>query len=441
MEPSTSEPSEAAGHTVEPKEAHPHRAAVLGELHARPFEPMSAPRRAYHFAYMTDTGEAQRDRETLTQLCRTNGVAPPAEGAKFHSVDVGDWRLRWEQHAEFTTYSWTTGLDADTPFAVPDLTGSAAAFGHVPPGPLLVATHLNLLAGGVDWTAAEGLFHRPSLCMIEAEDGQARIATDFQPDALGFTRILVEVSDLNETGIGALVQRLLEIETYRTLALLGLPEAQRVTPFLRQTELRLAELTREISTQHGVDANRDLLKRLTDMAAEVEAHSAEISYRLAASRAYDAIVQARLTSISERRIPGYWRISSFFRRRLAPAIETCATVDRRQNTLSEKLMRTAELLRTRIQFELEEQNRNLLRSMNRRARLQLRLQQTVEGLSVAAITYYVVGLVGYLAKGAKDAGLAISPAIATAAAVPIVAVAVWWIVHRIRHKFTKSDEH
>ena len=419
---------------------HPERSVVLDELHARPFEPMTAPRRAYHFAYLTDDGEAKRDREALTEICRAHGVLPPAPGAKFHSLDIGGWRLRWEQHAEFTTYTWVAAVGTDMLFAFPDKTGSEAAFWHVAPGALLVATQLILLDSGVDWTAAEGLFHRPSLCLIDAEDGHARIATDFKPDEEGFTRFLVEVSDVNAIRTGALVQRLLELETYRTLALLGLPEARRVTPFLNETEVRLAELTREISTEQGAAANRGLLKRLTDLAAQVEAHSAEISYRLAASVAYATIVEARLAAIAERRVPGYWRISSFFRRRFEPAIETCASVDRRQNSLSEKLMRATELLRTRIQFELEEQNRNLLRSMNRRARLQLRLQQTVEGLSVAAITYYVVGLVGYLAKGARDAGLAISPNIVTAAAIPVVAVLVWWIVHRIRHTFTQRDE-
>ena len=56
---------------------------------------------------------------------------------------------------------------------------------------------------------------------------------------------------------------------------------------------------------------------------------------------------------------------------------------------------------------------NLLGAMNRRQQLQLRLQATVEGLSVAAITYYIVGLVGYAAKGLKEGGAlphAITPA-------------------------------
>ncbi len=71
--------------------------------------------------------------------------------------------------------------------------------------------------------------------------------------------------------------------------------------------------------------------------------------------------------------------------------------------------------------------------MNRRARLQLRLQQTVEGLSVAAVSYYVVGLIGYLARGGQEAfGLPWDPAVATAVAVPAVVIMVWALVRRIR---------
>jgi uncharacterized membrane-anchored protein len=89
-------------------------------------------------------------------------------------------------------------------------------------------------------------------------------------------------------------------------------------------------------------------------------------------------------------------------------------------------------LRTRVDVELERQNQELLKSMNARTRLQLRLQATVEGLSVAAITYYVVGLFGYMVKGAHDSGLPVDPNLATAIFVPLAALSIWGIVRRIR---------
>lgn len=120
---------------------------------------------------------------------------------------------------------------------------------------------------------------------------------------------------------------------------------------------------------------------------------------------------------------------------------TCRMVEERQGMLSRKLMRTAELLRTRIQFELEQQNRVVLSSMNRRASLQLRLQQTVEGLSVAAVSYYVVGLLKYLFEGAAKTGVlyGISPTLLTGLSVPLIIMLVWMVTRRIHHKFKEKD--
>ena len=128
---------------------------------------------------------------------------------------------------------------------------------------------------------------------------------------------------------------------------------------------------------------------------------------------------------------GYGGWSSFLKRRLTPALRTCRSVEARQENLSRRLARTTTLLRSWVELDLQNQNRELLTSMNARARSQLRLQQTVEGLSVAAVSYYVVGLAGYVFKGIeKETGL--SATLATAAAVPLVVGAVWVMMRRIR---------
>ena len=124
---------------------------------------------------------------------------------------------------------------------------------------------------------------------------------------------------------------------------------------------------------------------------------------------------------------------------MAPATRTCESIAARIDDLSEKLSRATMLLRARVDVELESQNRDLLEAMNRRARQQLRLQQTVEGLSVAAVSYYVVGLVGYLVKGGEKAGLPINPVLATALAVPVVIMIVSLIVRRIRASHSDHD--
>jgi uncharacterized membrane-anchored protein len=162
---------------------------------------------------------------------------------------------------------------------------------------------------------------------------------------------------------------------------------------------------------------------------------------LRGSGAYNEIVQLRLQTIGERKVDGFPTWSSFLARRMAPAMRTCITTQERQANLSQKLARTANLLRTRVEVEVEQQNRDLLKSMNERTRLQLRLQATIEGLSVAAISYYVVGLCGYLIKAAHDAGiLRVDPSYATAAVVPLAVLAIWLVVRRIRRRHIRTTE-
>ncbi|RYF97341.1 MAG: DUF3422 family protein, partial [Caulobacteraceae bacterium] len=137
---------------------------------------------------------------------------------------------------------------------------------------------------------------------------------------------------------------------------------------------------------------------------------------------------------AETPVPGYEHLGSFLERRLAPAMRTCQSIEERQANLSRKLTRANGLVRSWIDVELERQNGALLQAMNKRAELQLRLQQTVEGLSVAAISYYVVGLFGYLVKAIVHDGDAIEPALLTGAFVPIAIFGVWYVVRRIKRK-------
>ncbi len=421
---------------------HESRRAVLEELHVRPFLPFTIPHRLHHFAFVLDPAQGAEEPERLAALCAALGAPPPQPGARFHSIAHAAWTLRWERHAEFATYTWATAEDAQPPFGSP-LPRSPPAFdAFVPAGRLLVAMDLALVLGAADTGRLEQLFDRASLTVIEAAEGHARVASDFRADGDGIVRFLVEDFGLSPTRAGRLVQRLLELETYRCLALLGLPVARQADPGLRRIEQSLLGLSREMTGAHDASASRDLLHQLTALSAELEAQIAETSYRFGATRAYSELVATRLDVIREREYSGYVSFSRFLRRRFSPAIATCNAVDGRQQTLSVRLAHAVDLLRTRIQLELEEQNRALLMSMNRRSRLQLRLQQTVEGLSVAAISYYVVGLVGYIAKGLKEASLlpkSVSPEMVVALSVPLVVLAIWGLLRRARSAWVQRE--
>jgi uncharacterized membrane-anchored protein len=394
-----------------------------------------------HFAFETVGLASKNDRAALADFCARRGLAPLKAADKQHRVALGGATLRWEQHSEFTTYTWELPAPAATPFH-PAASALATPMAGLPqPGPLLVALDLHLLAEKKKKISVERLFDRASLAVAENSDGKALFATDFQTDPAGFIRILVLDRGLGTERAGALVQRVVELETYRTLALLGLPEAQRLAPSIGRIESRLAEVTEEMRRTAELVDNHRLLDELVALAAELEAGAAASLFRFGASRAYNEIVQLRLQTIGERKVGGLPTWTSFLARRMAPAMRTCAVTEERQASLSEKLARAANLLRTRVDVEVEQQNRDLLRSMNERTRLQLRLQATVEGLSVAAISYYVVGLFGYLVKAVHDAGrLPIEPSYATAAFVPVAVLAIWWVVRRIRRRNVAGDQ-
>jgi len=402
------------------------RSAALGEVHARPHPLVEQPRLLIQLAFMTEAGSAV-DQAVLAELSRRQGVAPPDRQARHLAMKWGQGSLRWERHTEFSSYLWEGPPDDRA--RISDLTPFGNGFS--PPGTVISGIRLEILP----WTEANerliGGFDAASLCYSRVEGGKAAIATDFRQDGDGLTRILVLDGGLNPSRNGALAQRLIDIETYRTLAMLGLPLAQSLSARVRRIEDRLAEITREMRSD-GRRKSQDLLAELTELAAELEADAAASLYRFGASRAYDGIVEERLAMLQEEAVSGYETWSGFLQRRVAPAMRTCRSVEERQASLSRKLTRATQLLRTWVDVEVERQNRDLLASMNDRARLQLRLQETVEGLSVAAVSYYVVGLVGYLAKGLPGTVKFAPPETITAVAVPLSVVLVWWLVRRIR---------
>lgn len=425
-------------------ETHPLRGRVLAELHARPFTPLETPKRILHYAFMTDEAAAAAAREALAAYCRSLGVEAPEESARHHRAHFSGATLRWEGHTEFNTYTWELpcerGADGEcAPFRPGPETLAAPMRALSPPGPLMVAVDLHILPAAAHGDDPQGAFGGVNLAVAEVEDGAAVIATDFKPDAEGYVRILILDRSLTRAQAGSLVQRVLEIETYRTMALLGLPEAQALGPSIRRIEMALPGLVDAMRASAGFEDNRRLLDELTSLAAELESAAAASLYRFGATRAYDELVRLRLAAIEENPVPGFDGWSDFLGRRLRPAMRTCMSTEERQANLSRKLTRATQLLRARVEVELESQNGDLLRAMNTRARTQLRLQQTVEGLSIAAMTYYISALAFKLLEGVDKAVIPLDPTITTAAAIPFIAVGLALIVRRIRRSHMDGE--
>ncbi len=415
---------------------HPERARVLGEVHARPFEPMPTPRVVRHVALLTGAEEAEALHEAISHCATEAGVAPPAPQVRYYVLNAFGGRLRWEQHSEFGSLTW----DAP-PRNAHDGLALIIERATKPLGQVISMTRIDVLEHDSD-VNFEKIYDNRSLCVSKVENGVALIATDFRQSDDGATRMTIINQSATEIATGGLVQRLLEIETYRTLALLGLPLAQRTAPIVSGIETSLAAITADLKDHpHGISER--LLDEITRLSADLEANAASCLFRFGASRAYHEIVRLRLDAIQEVSYEHHPTLEAFLIRRLQPAMQTIHALEERQANLSRKLSRAANLLRTRVDVELERQNRDLLSSMNHRAKQQLRLQQTVEGLSIAAVSYYVVGLIAYLLKGIDTPlqalfGYAYISAVLTALSVPVVVAVMWYVVRRIRR--TPLDE-
>ncbi|MGB3643105.1 MAG: DUF3422 family protein [Mesorhizobium sp.] len=415
--------------------SHEGRSGALGEVHARPHPLVGSPRVLVQLSFMTEGG-ATVDHAVLCELARRLGVAAPERQARHYAMKWGNGSLRWERHTEFSTYLFEGPLSASGRPQEEQPFGN----GFSPPGTVISGIRLEIRK----WTASTerkllAAFDPTSLCYSLVENGKAAIVTDFRQDGDGLTHILVLDKGLTPARTGALSQRLIDIETYRTLAMLGLPLALSLSGRVRRIEDRLAVITREMKVAETRDS-QTLLADLTELAAELEADAASSLYRFGASRAYDGIVRERLDALDETPVPGYDTWAGFLQRRVAPAMRTCRSVEERQANLSRKLTRATTLLRTWVDVEVERQNRDVLASMNNRARLQLRLQQTVEGLSVAAVSYYVVGLIGYLAKGFSVFDHIVPPEVITAASVPMAVLLVWWGVRRVQRSHSEPGK-
>jgi len=236
----------------------------------------------------------------------------------------------------------------------------------------------------------------------------------------------------SQTRAGRIAGRLLELEIYRLMALRGLPVAKALGPMLARAESELAAITARL--EHKAASDQELLDTLVSLAASVERATAENIYRFSASQAYYTLVNQRIGELREKAIPGTQMIGEFLQHRLAPAMATVASTAQRLASLSERVARASDLLRTRVDIATEAQNQELLAKLTRGQEMQLHLQSTVEGLSIAAISYYVISLLLYGGKALKAAGLPINPEMAAGALVPVVLWVVWRTTQKIHAK-------
>ena len=424
----------------------PQRVALHNEVHARPSARIRFPAFIVLVGVFNAGISREQEWEHLKQL-KPDLSLDEVQG-NFVRMRLGAYTLKWERHTEFSRYSLVQALpqDAGLDSQDPELLSHLA----LPPGWLasipgrtfaaikLIMLHDDLSDPQQSLRKARHWFGEHTVVASRmGNPAHSLVVTDFHLRESGFERMLVLAPEgTSDTRGGRISQRLLELETYRLMALRGLPVAKAVGAQLGQAERELAAITAELQSKAAQD--QALLDRLIGLAASVELITAEHAYRFAATAAYDKLVRERITELRESPISGTQTIGEFMQRRLSPAMSTVAATAQRLSSLSERISRTSALLRTRVDIATEEQNSQLLAKLTKGQELQLRLQTTVEGLSIAAISYYVISLLLYLGKAGKAAGLPIHPEMAAGALVPLVLWVVWRTNKRIHDKLRRE---
>lgn len=420
-----------------------HRHVLHDEVHARPYETIQPPSRVSYLALLSTEETRQQEHASLEALCQWfNCPLPPLDSIHL-MIDLGAFRLKWERHSEFTSYMFIQQEAFTHPFENTVIDAVPQEWLQKLPGEVVMAAHMAIMPRGQEVLPSTSdiapWFGDNYVLGSQIGDGVASAFTDFRIHGDGFSRFLIFDRAMTHRQTGRMVQRLFEIEIYRMMALLALPVARELRPILNRADQQLVKITKAVSAQE--ESDEALLDELTHLAATVENALSNSYYRFTAAQAYHALVVRRIDELRENRIQGMQTFREFMDRRLVPAMDTCEAVSQRQELLSKRVNRASQLLRTRVDIHRERHNQDLLASMNKRAQLQLRLQETVEGLSIVAITYYAASLVGYLAKTLKALGVPLDPNLVMGVSIPIIAIFAALGVRHIREAVTGKHKH
>ncbi len=408
------------------------RQLIQAERHARPPLPALAPAIVQHLVFHNDLEGLVDERRACLNICTALGLIPKGELNDQIQAMSDNLSLKWERHTEYSSYT-LIGQNVGDAKSFTLWTEQDIGWKHVP-GHLLVSLFIGVESEeNPIWSdSAHFRFEEmPPLCSSKVMSGTTVIESDMRIGPQGQTRFLVRTQNEEPTRIGRLLQRLIEIESYGALSLLAWKDAKDIGPVLGEAESRLGDITRRL-TAIGDEADEAILSDLTELSAFHEASTARTHFRLNASLAYHEIVVRRLSELREERISESQRLANFIQRRLNPAARTYKAILVRQEETAERINRAAQLLRGRIEVAIGKQNQQLLKSMNERAEAQYKLQRTVEGLSVVAITYYALGILTYLAAAIAGQFEWLSVKETVGFSVPFVLLTVWLGIQRLR---------
>lgn len=426
---------------------HELRRMVVGEMHLRRWPKVRAPSSIIQFVRLLSAPEREEELAAMAAppaaLSATGPIEPGSRPRHCDGVLAPGLAFTWERHSEASTT--TLFVDGCGP-RVPPALGDALAWAGSLPGKVIRATRLLVVP---DEDAGRALlpelgFSSDELvtCHIAAASGEdeahARIWSDFRLREDGFGVVLVAACGMAPGPLSRTLQRLQELGNYRNLALLGLPVAREGWRALDRIEAMLGEMNHAVARPEATDD--ELLEDVTRLSMELVGQASASDYRMSATQAYATIVEERLAELHIRPCAGELSLADFTQRRFLPAVRTCAAHRRRAQQLGQRTGQVMALLRTRIETRIENQNGRLLASMERNAARQLRLQQLVEGLSVVAVSYYALGLVGKVLEGLEEWTPQVHAHLWAALLAPLVVTAAWLAIHRRKRRIFGSGD-
>lgn len=412
---------------------HPQRIGLAEELHARPFLRLSGSVAVAHFAIYAAT-TPQVHHSLLSVLCGLWGIPIPDENNTHLSVHLDHGRqLKWERHTEFSTYTFVAPRNDGELFSDLATKDIPSEWFDAIEGKRFVAIRMELVSGSAvshDRSRMKEWFDGPVVVGSRVL-ANGTVYCDWTIKSDGFSRFLIIDDGFREAQGGRLLQRLYEIETYRMMALLALPAARAIGRNLDDLRSRLDVIMNRMDEQHGHAHDSSLLGELTHLAVRTEG-LANSDHRFSACRAYERIVLARILELREERIEGLPTISEFMERRFTPAMETCKAIELRHRDFAKRVARAVDLLRTRVTLAQEDNTTRLLQGMNRTAQNQLHLQHAVEGLSVAAISYYILSLAGVGLRSLHEIHASVEPELWEGLLILPVVIVVLRLVRRTK---------
>jgi uncharacterized membrane-anchored protein len=442
---------------------HPLRTVLHEEVHARPPVALWPRDRILNQAFLLKGTDRQQQLDWINAISeQTKLPIDPNHGQTFRIIELRPAPqriiIKWELHGEFSSISAIVqqkDLIVEAPIKTrPTIENEV--------NDLLAKLSIKPMhaAGGLRISAIDIAFEDRALFLAADEvahlfsgntligstiltNQKAQLWTDLQIDQDGYISYLVPHAGMGSRQAGRVARRITEVEIYRMASMLAFPVAKSLSAPLRNAEAELSELSKQISTAQGQEAvtphqDGEFLECISTLASKIEEWISEHGLRFTAAEAYSQLAAKNLEELTETPLPGVQTLSEFMERRFAPAMSTCSWTQRRLRELSDRISRTTQILRTRIEFVNERQTQELLASMDRRAKIQLRLQATVEGVSVLVLTYYAVSLIIYMAKGVKELGVMVPAELIGGASAPIIAYGIY-ALNKLRKKKFDPD--